>query len=233
MRVDIITIFPQMFSEVFAYGMPRQAVNKGLLEVQIVDLRAFADDKRRTVDDRPYGGGDGMVLKPEPLFLAVEHCAASGRPEAHVVFLTPQGITLTQSKATELSLRPHLIVICGRYEGVDQRVIDHLVDEEISIGDFVLSGGEMAAMVLVDAVARLIPGVVGKGGSVLAESFMDDLLDYPHYTRPEEFRGWRVPDVLTSGDHLEIERWRREQAMKITRDRRPDLLVTDSTDETD
>lgn len=230
MRVDIITIFPQMFSDVFGSGMPRQAVNKGLLELRIIDLRAFADDRRRTIDDRPYGGGDGMVLKPEPLFLAVEQCMVSGAPRPHVVFLSPQGATLTQSKSTELSLLPHLVLICGRYEGVDQRVIDHLVDEEVSIGDFVLSGGEFAAMVLVDAVARLIPGVVGKGGSVLEESFMDGLLDCPHYTRPEEFRGWRVPEVLTSGDHAEIERWRNEQAMKLTRDRRPDLLATEDTE---
>ena len=224
MRVDIVTIFPDLFEAAFDFGMIQQARKKGLLDIRLVDLRAFTEDKRKTVDDRPYGGGDGMVLKPEPVFLAVESVQASSEGQAHVVLLSPQGRRFDQSVATELSLKPHLTLICGRYEGVDQRVADHLADDEISVGDFVLSGGEFAALVVVDAVSRLIPGVVGKGCSVLEESFMHGLLDHPHYTRPPEFRGWKVPEELLSGDHADIERWRREQALAATRRRRPDLL---------
>jgi len=194
------------------------------LDIRLLDLRAFTEDKRKTVDDRPYGGGDGMVLKPEPVFLAVESVQANPEGRSHVVLLSPQGRKFDQSVATELSLKPRLTMICGRYEGVDQRVADHLVDDEISVGDFVLSGGEFAALIVVDAVSRLIPGVVGKGCSVLEESFMHGLLDHPHYTRPPEFRGWKVPEVLLSGDHADIERWRREQALAATRKRRPDML---------
>ena len=224
MRVDIVTIFPDLFDAAFDFGMIRQARKKQLLEIRLVDLRAFTEDKRKTVDDRPYGGGDGMVLKPEPVFQAVESVREGPEGKAHVVLLSPQGRMFDQSVATELSLKPHLTLICGRYEGVDQRVADHLADDEISVGDFVLSGGEFAALIVVDAVSRLIPGVVGKGCSVLEESFMHGMLDYPHYTRPPEFRGWKVPEVLLSGDHADIERWRREQALEATRKRRPDLL---------
>jgi len=224
MRVDIVTIFPDLFDAAFDFGMIRQARKKQLLEIRLVDLRAFTEDKRKTVDDRPYGGGDGMVLKPEPVFQAVESVREGPEGKAHVVLLSPQGRMFDQSVATELSLKPHLTLICGRYEGVDQRVADHLADDEISVGDFVLSGGEFAALIVVDAVSRLIPGVVGKGCSVLEESFMHGMLDYPHYTRPPEFRGWKVPEVLLSGDHADIERWRREQALAATRRRRPDLL---------
>jgi len=224
MRVNIITIFPHLFDHVFDFGMIQQARKKELLQIEIVDLRDFTEDKRRTVDDRPYGGGDGMVLKPEPIFLAVESLAGNVADPQHVVLLTPQGELFDQSAANRLSLRRNLTMICGRYEGVDQRVTDHLVDQEISIGDFVLSGGEYAALVIVDAVSRVIPGVVAKGGSVLQESFMDGLLDYPHYTRPPDFRGWQVPEVLLSGDHSEIARWRERQALELTRLRRPDLL---------
>ena len=224
MRINIITIFPDLFDRVFDFGMIQQALKKDLLQIHIVDLRDFTEDKRRTVDDRPYGGGDGMVLKPEPIFLAVENLSEKANEPQHVVLLTPQGRLFDQSLANRLSLEPNVTLICGRYEGVDQRVTDHLVDEEISIGDFVLSGGEYAALVVVDAVSRLIPGVVAKGGSVLEESFMDGLLDYPHYTRPPDFRGWRVPAVLLSGDHAEIARWREQQAVERTRERRPDLL---------
>jgi tRNA (guanine37-N1)-methyltransferase len=224
MRINIITIFPDLFDRVFDFGMIQQARKKDLLQVEIVDLRDFTADKRRTVDDRPYGGGDGMVLKPEPIFRAVESLSEKTGDPHHVVLLSPQGRLFDQSLANRLSLEPHLTLICGRYEGVDQRVTDHLVDEEISIGDFVLSGGEYAALVVVDAVSRLIPGVVAKGGSVLEESFMDGLLDYPHYTRPPDFRGWPVPEVLLSGDHAEIARWRERQALELTRRKRPDLL---------
>ncbi|MFB3906658.1 MAG: tRNA (guanosine(37)-N1)-methyltransferase TrmD [Acidobacteriota bacterium] len=224
MRINIITIFPDLFDRVFDFGMIQQARKKDLLQIHIVDLRDFTEDRRRTVDDRPYGGGDGMVLKPEPIFRAVESLNQRAGDRQHIVLLSPQGQLFDQSLANRLSLMPDLTLICGRYEGVDQRVTDHLVDEEISIGDFVLSGGEYAALVLVDAVSRLIPGVVAKGGSVLEESFMDGLLDYPHYTRPPDFRGWQVPEVLLSGDHAEIARWRERQAMELTRQRRPDLL---------
>lgn len=224
MLIEIITIFPELFSNAFDAGMIYQARKKGLVQIEIVDLRNYTEDRHRTVDDRPYGGGEGMVLKPEPIFRAVEKCQERSGSRPHVILLSPQGATFDQEKAKELSLKQHLVLVCGRYEGVDQRVADSLVDEEISIGDFVLSGGEFAALVAVDAVTRLIPGVVGKGMSVLKESFMDELLDHPQFTRPPEFRGMKVPEVLLSGDHHEIQRWREEQALKRTHERRPDLL---------
>lgn len=224
MKVDIVTIFPGMFAEALAAGMIRQAVRKALLEVNLVDLRDFAEDRHRTVDDRPYGGGEGMVLKPEPIFRAVESCRRDGGPEPHVALLSPQGELFTQETAQRYAAMPRLTLICGRYEGVDQRVADHLVQEEISVGDFVLSGGEIPALLVVDAVSRLIPGVVGNASSVLEDSFMHGLLDYPQYTRPAEFRGWKVPEVLLSGDHAQVRRWREGQALARTRSRRPDLL---------
>ena len=224
MKVEIVTIFPRMFDQIFDFGMINQASRKGLLEISVLDLREFSSDRHRTVDDRPYGGGQGMVLKPEPVFRAVEECLRRDQVPAHVVLLSPQGGRFDQEKAKELSLKTRLILICGRYEGVDQRVADCLADEELSIGDFVLSGGEFAAAVAVDAVSRLIPGVLGEGESVLYESFMEGLLDYPQYTRPEEFRGKKVPSVLLSGNHSEIRKWREEQALANTRIRRPDLL---------
>ena len=228
MLISIVTIFPDFFAEVFDFGMIRQGRKKGLLETEIVDLRAFAPDERKTVDDRSYGGGEGMVLKPELIFEAVEKCQEKRGDKGRVILLSPQGRRFDQKKANELSLVPHMILICGRYEGVDQRVADYLADEEISVGDFVLSGGEFAACSVVDAVSRLIPGVVGKGNSVLEESFMDDLLDFPHYTRPAEFRGWKVPDILLSGDHVRIQRWRRQKAVERTQQKRPDLLKEES-----
>ena len=224
MLISIVTIFPDFFAGAFDFGMINQGQKKGLLETEIVDLREFAPDERKTVDDRPYGGGDGMVLKPESIFGAVEQCQRKWGDTGHVILLSPQGQRFDQRKAEELSLMPHLILICGRYEGVDERVADYLADEEISVGDFVLSGGEFAACLVVDVVSRLIPGVVGKGNSVLEESFMDDLLDFPHYTRPAEFRGWKVPDILLSGDHGRIQRWRHQKALERTQQRRPDLL---------
>ena len=223
MRVSIVTIFPQLFSGVFNFGMIKRAARKELVETCVVDLREFAKDKRRTVDDRPYGGGDGMVLKPDVVFEAVKKCRQDG-PGGHIVLLSPQGRPFDQNKAKELSLKANLVLICGRYEGGDQRVSDYVVDEDISVGDFVLSGGEFAALLVVDAVCRLVPGVVGKGESVLEESFMDGLLDYPQYTRPAEFQGNKVPDVLLSGDHDAILQWRRRQSIEQTRRRRPDLL---------
>ncbi len=224
MQIGIITIFPSLFRGVFDSGIIQQAQKKRLLTIEVNDLREFSDDKHRSVDDRPYGGGAGMILRPQPIFQAVESCKGRFPGCAHVILLTPQGRRFDQAKAKELSLKRYLILICGRYEGVDQRVADHLVDEKISIGDYVLSGGEFPALVVIDAVSRLIPGAVGEGSSVLMESFMDGLLDYPHYTRPAEFRGWKVPEVLLSGNHRSIELWRSEESLKRTREKRPDLL---------
>jgi len=224
-RIDILTIFPRLFDGFFGSGIVRQAQLKGLLRLEAVDLRDFTDDRHRTVDDRPYGGGEGMVMKPEPIFSAVEKRCGESRADARVVLFSPGGKRFDQEKAKELSLKAHLILVCGRYEGVDQRVADQLADEEISVGDFILSGGEVAAALVVDAVARLIPGVLGEGDSVFRESFMEGLLDYPQYTRPPVFRGWSVPEVLLSGNHAEIERWRKAKALELTRARRPDLLA--------
>lgn len=233
MKIEVISIFPGMFEQLFSSGVVGRAIEKNLLEIHALDLRDFTDDRHRTVDDRPYGGGEGMVLRPEPLFRAVDFCKAQDETPPHTILLSPQGSRFDQAKAKELSLRTRLILICGRYEGVDQRVADHLIEEEISIGDFVLSGGELAAAVVVDAVSRLVPGVVGRSESVLEESFMDGLLDYPHYTRPADFRGLKIPEVLLTGDHTKIRDWRRGQALLRTRRNRPDLLrsVTGSSEE--
>jgi tRNA (guanine37-N1)-methyltransferase len=223
MRFDIITIFPEMFSGVFSGGILRKAAEKGLLEVRVHDLRTWTTDKHRQVDDRPFGGLEGMVLMPEPVFKAVESVRED--PDARVVLLSPQGRRLDSGLARDLARRRQVILICGRYEGVDERVGRHLADAEVSIGDYVLSGGEPAAWVVVDAVARFVPGVVGKEGSVRRDSFEAGLLDYPQYTRPREFRGHRVPEVLFSGDHGRIERWRRKEALAKTLAVRPDLLA--------
>jgi len=223
MRFDIITIFPEMFSGVLSGGILRKAAEKGLLEVRVHDLRTWTTDKHRQVDDRPYGGLEGMVLMPEPVFKAVESVRAD--PAAKVVLLSPQGRTFDSGLARDLAGRPQVVLICGRYEGVDERVARHLADAEVSIGDYVLSGGEPAAWVVVDAVARFVPGVVGKEGSVDRDSFEGGILDYPHFTRPREFRGLGVPEVLFSGDHGRIERWRRKEALAKTLAVRPDLLT--------
>ena len=223
MRFDIITIFPEMFSGVLSGGILRKAAEKGLLEVRVHDLRASTADKHRQVDDRPYGGLEGMVLMPEPVFKAVESVRED--PGAKVVLLSPQGRTFDSGLARELAARRQVILICGRYEGVDERVARHLADAEVSIGDYVLSGGEPAAWVVVDAVARFVPGVVGKEGSVRRDSFEGGILDYPHYTRPRDFRGLGVPEVLFSGDHGRIARWRRKEALAKTLAVRPDLLT--------
>ncbi|MBD0325431.1 MAG: tRNA (guanosine(37)-N1)-methyltransferase TrmD [Pyrinomonadaceae bacterium] len=229
MRFDIVTIFPDFFREVFDYGIVRRARAAGLVEINAHDLRAWTSDKHHIVDDRPFGGGDGMVLKPEPIFAAVENLTGASERESYddgvrVVLLSPQGRVLTQRLAAELAQAEHVVLICGRYEGVDERVAEALVTDEISIGDYVLSGGEPAAIVLVDAVVRLIPGALGSETSAVNESFSEGLLDYPHYTRPPEFRGMRVPEILLGGHHGQIERWRREQALKKTERNRPDLL---------
>ena len=230
MRFDIITIFPEFFREAFDYGIVRRARAAGLLEIKAHDLRSWTTDKHHMVDDRPFGGGDGMVLKPEPIFAAVEELTACPNraqypPGTRVVLLSPQGRKLDQALASEIAATAsHLVLICGRYEGVDERVAQALITEEISIGDYVLSGGEPAAVVLVDCVARLIPGALGSETSAVNESFSAGLLDFPHYTRPTEFRGMRVPDVLVSGNHREIARWRTEAALEKTERNRPDLL---------
>ena len=232
LRVDIITIFPDYFSEVFDYGIIRRACVAGLVSIQPHDLRSWTSDKHHVVDDRPFGGGDGMVLKPEPIFAAVESLAGARRREniaatKRVVLLSPQGKRLTQSIASDFAKSEQLILICGRYEGVDERVADALVTDEISIGDYVLSGGEPAALVVVDATVRLIPGALGSETSVTTESFSEasnGSLDYPHYTRPPEFEGMRVPEVLLTGHHGEIARWRRDAAEEKTKRNRPDLL---------
>jgi tRNA (guanine37-N1)-methyltransferase len=223
MRFDIITIFPEMLGGVFDFGIVRRAVESGLIEISVHDLRDYTFDRHRQVDDRPFGGGAGMILKPEPLVRAIE-AIAGGPGEASTVLLSPQGRLFGQRMAEEFSRKARLVLICGRYEGVDERVIEHWIDDEVSIGDYVLSGGEIPAMVVVDAVTRLIPGALGCDESVLRESFSDGLLDYPHYTRPAEYRGMKVPDVLLSGNHAEIDAWRRGRSIQKTERCRPDLI---------
>ena len=222
MRFDIITIFPEMFAGVFSGGIIKRALDRGLVRIVVHDLRDFTQDKHRQVDDRPFGGLEGMGLKPEPIFRAVEAVREDGA--GRVYLLSPQGRTLDADLARELAAERPVILICGRYEGVDERVVEHLVDGEISIGDYVLSGGELAAAVVVDAASRFVPGVVGKEDSVKNDSFAGGILDYPQYTRPREFRGMKVPQVLFSGDHKRIERWRRKKALEKTVRRRPDLV---------
>jgi tRNA (guanine37-N1)-methyltransferase len=229
LRFDVVTIFPDFFRGAFDYGIIRRAQAAGLMDVKVHDLRGWTHDKHKQVDDRPFGGGDGMVLKPEPIFAAVEELTGASERKGYaagtrVVLLSPQGRVFKQAVADELAKGTHVVLICGRYEGVDERVAESLVTDEISIGDYVLSGGEPAAVVVVDAVVRLIPGALGSETSAINESFSEGLLDYPHYTRPPEFRGRRVPDVLLNGNHAEIARWRAEQALKKTGRNRPDLL---------
>ena len=230
LRFDIITIFPEFFREAIDCGIVRRARNAGLVQITAHDLRQWTTDKHHVVDDRPFGGGDGMVLKPEPIFAGVEALTGASRredlpPRTRVVLLSAQGEVLTQALAQDLSQSDsQIVLLCGRYEGVDERVSEALVTDEISIGDYVLSGGEPAAMVLMDAVVRLLPGALGSETSALYESFSEGLLDYPQYTRPPEFRGMKVPDVLLSGNHAEIARWRKQTALEKTRRKRPDLL---------
>jgi tRNA (guanine37-N1)-methyltransferase len=230
LRCDIITIFPDFFREAFDYGIIRRARAAGLVELKAHDLRGWTSDKHHIVDDRPFGGGEGMVLKPEPIFAAVrELTGAASRqeyaPQTRVILLSPQGRVFTQAMARDLSQRAsHIVLICGRYEGVDERVADALVTDEVSIGDYVLSGGEPAALVVIDALIRLLPGAVGNESSTTNESFAEGLLDCPQYTRPPEFSGLKVPEVLLNGNHAEIARWRHEAALKKTERNRPDLL---------
>jgi tRNA (guanine37-N1)-methyltransferase len=224
-RFDIVTIFPRMIEAAVGEGILARAIQRDLLSVRARDLREFTEDRHRTVDDVPYGGGPGMVIKPEPVFKAVDAIRSEiGEPQA-VVLVSPHGRRFTQAEAARLSTLERVVILCGRYEGIDDRVRENLATEELSIGDYVLSGGELPALVIVDAVARLIPGVVGDEDSVAGDSFSRGLLDYPHYTRPAEFRQWKVPDVLVSGHHGEIRKWRKRQAIELTLARRPDLLV--------
>jgi tRNA (guanine37-N1)-methyltransferase len=224
-RIDVVTLFPPMFEALKQYGVTGKAMQRGTVELQCWNPRDYTQDNYRTVDDRPYGGGPGMVMLVQPLSDAIR-AARVANPEARVIYLTPQGRRLDQKGVTELAARPGLILVAGRYEGIDERIIDAEIDEEWSIGDYVLSGGELAAMVMIDAVVRLLPGVLGHGASAAQDSFTAGLLDYPHYTRPEEIDGRRVPDVLLSGDHAAVARWREKQALGRTWLRRPDLLET-------
>jgi len=232
MRIDILTLFPEMFEGVLAASILGKAREKGAVVINTVNFRDFALDKHRTVDDVPYGGGGGMVLKPEPIFAAVEHVLADSPSRApRILMMTPQGETFTQAKAEQLAQEKHLILICGHYEGFDERIREHLVTDELSIGDYVLTGGEIPAMAVVDCVVRLLPGVLGNERSAAADSFSTGLLEYPQYTRPASFRGWAVPDILLSGHHANIEEWRNRQALYRTWLRRPDLLEHRPLDE--
>jgi len=224
MKCEVLTLFPGIVSAAVTDSILKRAAEKGLVEIKVTDLRDFAHDRHRTADDYPFGGGPGMVMKPEPLFEAVEKIKAEGEP-LKVILMSPQGTVFSHAKALELSKETRkLVFICGRYEGIDDRVRQALVDEEISLGDFVLSGGEIAAAAVIEAAARLIPGALGADESAENDSFYDGLLDYPHYTRPAVFRDIAVPDVLLSGNHEEIRRWRRKEALKATLRRRPELL---------
>lgn len=223
MRFDILTLFPRMFSSPLEESILGKAVEKGLIQVQTINIRDFSLDKHQVVDDTPYGGGQGMVMKVEPIARTIES-VKSENPSAWTIYLSPQGKAFNQDLARRLSTQPHLILLCGRYEGVDERVREVFIDEEISIGDYVLTGGELAAMVLIDAVSRFIPGVLGSDRSAEEDSFFNSLLEYPQYTRPSDFRGSCVPEVLLSGNHSAISLWRRKEALKRTSLRRPDLL---------
>lgn len=223
MIFDIVTLFPGMFASPLSESIVGKARERGLIEVRVHNLREHATDKHQVTDDRPFGGGEGMVMKPEPIVKAIEELKTSG-PVARTVLLTPQGRLFSQEIARAFSSLSRLILVCGRYEGVDERVAEHFVDDEISMGDYVLTGGELGAMAVIDAVARLIPGVLGNAASPAAESFTGPLLEYPQYTRPQEFRGHRMPEILLSGNHKAIQQWRRGQALLRTRQRRPDLF---------
>lgn len=224
MRVDILTIFPGIFEGPLRESLLGKGIAAGVVDVRVHDIRDFTTDRHRQVDDVPFGGGPGMIMKPEPVFAAVESLGPGGK---RVLLLSPAGRRLDQAFARELAAEPWLVLICGRYEGVDERVVEGLSAEEVSIGDYVLAGGEVPALVVLEAVARLIPGIVGREESLHRESFQDGLLEHPQYTRPQEFRGMTVPDVLLSGDHARIEQWRRQAALEKTKRVRPDLLPQD------
>ncbi|TWT08579.1 tRNA (guanosine(37)-N1)-methyltransferase TrmD [Planococcus sp. CPCC 101016] len=221
MNINVLSLFPPMFEGVFQHSIMKKAQEKNAVALNVVDIREFADNKRQ-VDDYPFGGGAGMVLKPEPIFNAVESLTQNSKPR--VILMCPQGERFTQQKAEELASEEELVFICGHYEGYDERIREHLVTDEISIGDFVLTGGELAAMTVIDSVVRLLPGVLGNADSPVRDSFSTGLLEHPQYTRPADYRGWKVPEVLTSGNHGKVDQWREEQTLKRTLERRPDLL---------
>lgn len=224
MQIDVVTLFPGMFQGFAGESMMKRAVRMGAVDIRMVDLRDFSQDARKTADDRPFGGGPGMLMKPEPIFEAIESLRT---PRTRVVLMAPSGKRFDQAAARRLAKESHLVFLCGHYEGIDQRVLDSLVTEELSIGDYVLTNGTLPAAVVIDAVVRLLPGVLGGGeDATREESFTENLLEYPQYTRPPEFRGMRVPEVLQGGDHAKVSAWRREQSLKLTRKRRPDLLDT-------
>lgn len=230
MRIDVYTIFPDIFTSPLREGLLGKAIRNGIVEVRVHDIRDHAEGKHRQVDDSPFGGGPGMVMKPEPVFTAVTSTLGYDmdgletlREKVRVIMLTPRGRRMDQAVVTELAAQPHIALVCGRYEGVDERVMEHLCTDAVSIGDYVLSGGEFAALVVIEATARLVPGVIGNEESLQDESFSAGLLEYPQYTRPAEYRGWRVPDVLASGDHGAVEKWRREKAREFTGRKRPEL----------
>jgi tRNA (guanine37-N1)-methyltransferase len=223
-KIDVLTLFPGMFAGPLDESIIKRARDAGLLDLQLHQLRDWTHDRHKTVDDRPFGGGPGMLLKPEPIFEAVESLVDE---KSHVILLTPTGRPFNQRIAREAAESSHLVLVCGSYEGFDERVREHLADDELSIGDYVLTNGALLAMVIIDAVTRLLPGVLGDDASAQEESFSQGLLEYPHYTRPAEFRGWKVPDVLLSGNHADIARWRREQALLRTKQKRPDLYPGD------
>jgi tRNA (guanine37-N1)-methyltransferase len=232
MRFDIFTLFPEIFAGVFDESILKRARAAGLLEIGLHNIRDYAEGKHRVTDDYPYAGGGGMIMKPEPIFAAVE-TVLGAPPQIPVILLSPQGRVFNQDIAFELAQHPHLALICGHYEGVDERVREHLATDEISIGDYVLTGGEIPAMIIVDAVARLIPGVLGDPAAPTKDSHASGLLEGPHYTRPAEFRGWRVPEILLSGNHAQIAAWRRREALRRTLERRPDLLAKANLSEQD
>jgi tRNA (guanine37-N1)-methyltransferase len=232
-KFDVVTIFPRMVAALLDEGILARSSARGLIDVRIFDLRDFTTDRHRVVDDAPFGGGPGMLLKPEPFFRALDRIEVErGRPSG-VIMPSPQGRRFTHAEAARLGRAEHLVVLCGRYEGVDERVREALATDEISLGDYVLSGGELAALVILDVVARLVPGAVGDEQSIEQDSFVRGVLDYPHYTRPAEFRGLRVPEVLVSGHHAAVQRWRRREALRRTLERRPDLLASAELDEED
>ena len=226
MIIDILTIFPDMVAAPLRESIIGKAIDRELIDVRVINIRDFATDKHHTTDDRPFGGGSGMVMKPEPLAAAI-HSVRELDPAVRVILLSPQGRIFRQEVALELSRLEHICLVCGRYEGVDERIRNHYVDDEISIGDYVLTGGELPALVVLDSVARMVPGVLGSDESIAEESFVGGLLEYPHYTRPEVFEGHRVPEILLSGNHGAIHRWRRQQSLLRTWQRRPDLLQED------
>jgi tRNA (guanine37-N1)-methyltransferase len=232
MKINVFTLFPEVFQPYLETSILKRAIQNQLVKVYLNNIRSWTVDKHHITDDQPYGGGGGMVMKPEPIFTAVERVLGDGFDDP-IILLTPQGRLFDQTVAYELSERRELALICGRYEGVDERVRQHLVTDEISIGDYVLSGGELPAMVVIDAIVRLLPGALGDPAGAKKDSHSSGLLEYPHYTRPAEFRGWEVPEVLSSGDHARIDRWRREQALRRTFERRPDLLENADLSEED